>query len=111
MRVQMSRQESIIMIVLGIDPGFHVTGFGILKKEGRKATLCDYGYLSLPSKKPLSVRVGVFHTFFTEKIQKHSVTDIALETSFLGKNAQNFLKLGYLRGILYLLADTHGLAL
>lgn len=35
------------------------------------------------------------------------MTDLALETPFLGKNAQNFLKLGYLRGILYLLTDTH----
>jgi crossover junction endodeoxyribonuclease RuvC len=36
---------------------------------------------------------------------------LAIETPFLGKNTQTFLKLGYLRGVLYLLADTHKLVL
>jgi len=39
------------------------------------------------------------------------VTHIALETPFLGRNAQNFLKLGYVRGILYLLASQEKLTL
>lgn len=94
-------------IILGIDPGFTVTGFGILKKEGHNASLIDCGYLKMSSTKSLHERIGMFHTFFTEKIVQHQVTTIALETPFLGKNAQNFLKLGYLRGILYLLVETH----
>ena len=99
------------MIVLGIDPGFTITGFGVIKKENNKAFLLDYGYLKLPASKSLSARVGIFHRFFTEKIAQRNITDISLETSFLGKNAQTFLKLGYLRGILYLLADSHNLVL
>lgn len=95
------------MIILGVDPGFQVTGYGILKKDGSKAYLLDHGYLKLPASKSLVVRIGIFHDFFTEKIQTLNVTDIALETPFLGKNAQNFLKLGYLRGCLYLLANKH----
>lgn len=96
------------MIVLGIDPGFCVTGFGIVKKEGSKAFLLDYGYLKLPQKKHLSERISVFHDYFAQKIIDFKITDIALETPFMGKNAQNFLKLGYLRGILYLLAHKNG---
>ena len=99
------------MIVLGIDPGTRITGYGIAKKEGNKISLLDYGFLRLGATAELPVRIGVFHRFFTEKIIKLGVTDIALETPFLGKNAQNFLKLGYLRGVSYLLADTHTLAL
>lgn len=99
------------MIILGIDPGFHVTGYGILKKEGHRCFLLDYGYLQMSSQKHLSERVHIFFDFFTEKIKVLQVTDIALETPFLGKNAQNFLKLGYLRGILYLLAHQHNLEL
>ncbi len=96
------------MIILGIDPGLRYTGYGILKKEAGKAYLLDYGLLKLgTSKRPLQERVGHFHGFMEAIIQKYGVTDIALETPFLGKNAQNFLKLGYLRGILYLLAHTH----
>jgi crossover junction endodeoxyribonuclease RuvC len=95
------------MIILGIDPGFSRTGYGILQQEKSKAFLLDYGYLKLSPKQPLSTRVRTFHDFFSQKSKTYAVTDIALETPFLGKNAQNFLKLGYLRGILYLLADTY----
>jgi len=100
-----------MIVVLGIDPGFGVTGFGVLKKELNKSNLLDYGYLKMSSTKPLSERIGIFYQFMFEKIKQWNVTEIALETPFLGKNAQNFLKLGYLRGILYLLADQHTLKL
>ena len=95
------------MVILGIDPGFRFAGFGILKKEGRQALLLDYGYLTMSSSDSLITRVGQYHQFFEEKISAWDVTVIALETPFLGKNAQNFLKLGYLRGIVYLLAHQH----
>jgi crossover junction endodeoxyribonuclease RuvC len=99
------------VVILGIDPGFRYAGFGILKKEGRQALLLDYGHLTMSSSDTLVKRVGEFHNFFEEKIITHGITVLALETPFLGKNAQNFLKLGYLRGILYLLADKHTLTL
>ena len=99
------------MVTLGIDPGFTITGFGLVKKEQGKIYLIDYGYLRMSSSKHLSERIGIFHDFLTQKIKNGNVTSISLETPFLGKNAQNFLKLGYLRGILYLLAQRHSLAL
>ncbi len=97
------------MILLGVDPGFSVTGFSVLKKESNKTMIIDYGYLKMSSKKDLSERTGIFYKFFKEKIEKFEITDLALETSFLGKNAQTFLKLGYLRGILYLLSNQNNL--
>jgi crossover junction endodeoxyribonuclease RuvC len=99
------------MVILGIDPGFRFAGYGILKKEAHKSYLLDYGLLKLPQSEDLSKRLGMFHSFFDQKIIQWHVTDLALETPFLGKNAQNFLKLGYLRGALYLLANHHTLAL
>lgn len=59
------------------------------------------------SKKSIAHRLRLFHDFFDQKIQKKNITDITIEIPFLGKNAQNFLKLGYLRGIVYLLSDLH----
>ena len=85
-----------VMKILGIDPGWHITGYGILHKVERSVVLVDYGYLSMSTAKTLVERSGTFHDFFAEKIRVHGVTDLALETPFLGKNAQNFLKLGYL---------------
>ena len=99
------------MTILGIDPGWHITGFGILRKDERAVVLVDYGYLSMSTAKSLVERSGIFHDYFAEKIKIHGVTDLALETPFLGKNAQNFLKLGYLRGLLYLLSNKNNLVL
>ncbi len=96
------------MIILGIDPGLSVTGYGLMKKEGGQTGIIDYGAVKFSSRNDLSIRIGQFYAFFNDMIPKHQVTHIALETPFLGKNAQNFLKLGYLRGVLYLLADQHG---
>ncbi len=97
-------------VILGVDPGFHVTGYAIIEHSTR-VLLHDCGYLKLSPQHALPQRVGQFYSFFIEKIKIHGITHIALETSFLGKNAQTFLKLGYLRGILYLLADQHHMML
>lgn len=99
------------MVVLGIDPGFSVTGFGVIKKEQGKVFLLDYGALAMSSAHSLSYRVGLFYDFVSKKIEQWGVQVLALETPFLGKNAQNFLKLGYLRGILYLLVAKYNLVL
>ncbi len=99
------------MIVLGIDPGFRYAGYAIIKMEGNRAFLLDYGFLKLPQTKTLIERTGMFYEFFNEKIITHKVDHLSIETPFLGKNAQNFMKLGYLRGILYLLTSQHKLIL
>jgi len=96
-------------IFLGVDPGFYVTGYAIIKQEERRVFLNECNYLKMSPKDTLVERVGIFYNLFEDKIKKHKVTNIAIETSFLGKNAQTFLKLGYLRGILYLLANQHNL--
>lgn len=71
--------------------------------------MLDHGFLKLPTSQTLAHRVGMFYDIFSAKITAYHVTAVALETSFLGKNAQTFLKLGYLRGIVYLLAHQHNL--
>ncbi len=93
-----------VEIVLGIDPGFSVTGYSVLKKEGTMIRTLEYSFLKMSSTKSLQERIGIFYECMLEKIKKYQVTKIAIETPFLGKNAQTFLKLGYLRGVLYLIA-------
>ncbi len=99
------------MILLGVDPGVRFAGFGVIKKTGYTIQLIDHGCLVMPPIQSLQDRVALFHDFFADKIKQWQVTDLALETPFMGKNAQNFLKLGYVRGILYLLASQHKLTL
>ncbi len=99
------------MIALGIDPGTRVSGFVIFKKEHRQVHVLDFGIINLPAHRELTDRVGDFFTFFKGKIEQFGVTDIALETPFLGKSALNYLKLGYLRGAVYILTSHYKLSL
>lgn len=99
------------MTILGIDPGCRFAGFGVIKKDGPKSNMIDHGVLRLSIKDPMHRRIEDFYNFFLNKIKEHAVTSLAIETPFMGKNAQNFLKLGQLRGILYLLASQHNLSL
>ncbi len=96
-------------VVLGVDPGCLVAGFSIVEREGNRLRLIECGALKMSGSDSLPSRVLQFHDFFEEKIKRHGVTLLALETPFLGKNAQNFLKLGYLRGALYILGERYGL--
>ncbi len=102
-----SRSNANSVTILGIDPGLSTSGYGILRKEKGQTQILDFGALELSAKESLPERIAQFHAFFEAKILKWQVTTIALETPFLGKNAQNFLKLGYLRGVLYLLSQQH----
>lgn len=104
-------QEQTQKIIIGVDPGFSVTGYAVVAYGQGKTWVLDCGCLKMSSKDNLSVRTGIFYKFFAEKITMFHAHGVALETSFLGKNAQVFLKLGYLRGILYLLADQHKLSI
>ena len=99
------------MIILGIDPGLRFAGFSVVQEQNNTTQIVSCGYLQMKSSQSIAERVTIFHDFFVEKIKKFNVTHIALETPFLGKNAQNFLKLGYLRGIVNLLSHQHGVVL
>lgn len=98
-------------IILGVDPGTRVTGYAVGTIINRRVTIIDYGYLSFSSNDPIAHRVGLFHEAIERLITTHRITGIALETPFLGKNSQTFLKLGYLRGALYVLAHKYTLSL
>lgn len=97
--------------VLGIDPGTRALGFGVMVVKQGGISLVDYGVIELSAKLSLADRLLIIHDELEKKIAQWSVTEIALETPFLGKNAQNFLKLGYVRGIIYLLSSRYTLAL
>lgn len=94
-------------IILGVDPGFTATGFSIVRLEKGQTTLVAFGVLPLPCSFAMEARLALFHDFFDKKMKEFRVTELSLETPFMGKNAQNFLKLGYLRGILLLLSYQH----
>jgi crossover junction endodeoxyribonuclease RuvC len=92
------------MIVLGVDPGFSFTGYSIFSQQKGITTLVECGLIRLKPTEVLSERVKIFYERCFIFVEKFNIEQISLETSFLYKNPQTFLKLGFLRGILYLIA-------
>lgn len=98
-------------VILGIDPGFACAGYALITVSGSSMQLLDIGVLKQSAEESIFVRIGKFYDFFDALSAKNSVTHISLEIPFLGKNAQNFLKLGYLRGVVSLLCYKRGYTL
>ena len=94
-------------MLIGIDPGFVRAGFAIVNEQTPNSEVIELGVLQQKSSVEITTRVGKFYDFFLEKIIEHKIKYIALEVPFLGKNPQNFLKLGYLRGVVKLLSYQH----
>ncbi len=96
-------------IILGIDPGTIVMGYGLITVQGHTASLLEMGVL-----KPGKVKDGykklqlIFNTV-SGLITKYQPTDFAIEAPFFGKNVQSMLKLGRAQGVAIAAAMRHGL--
>lgn len=85
-------------IILGIDPGTKVSGYGLICFRDQKITLLDYGCIRPPANYKLSERYLVIFDSIAELIEKHSPTALVVETQFVHKNVQSAIKLGMARG-------------
>lgn len=99
------------MVVLGIDPGSRVTGYGVVEKNGHGLVHVDNGCIKPPGSKPLAERLVVIYQGLMEAIQKFQPQMIALEEVFFAKNVSSALKLGESRGVALLAASQAGVAI
>ena len=86
-------------IVLGIDPGTSVMGYGILKIEGKKLNLLQYGVIHLKKYPGHELKLKKIFERITSLIQEFHPDEVALEAPFYGKNVQSMLKLGRAQGV------------
>jgi len=86
-------------IILGIDPGSNVMGYGLLKVDGKKGTIITMGVIT-PGK--LSTHYEKLKFIFDRVlhvIDEYHPDEVALEAPFFGKNVQSMLKLGRAQGV------------
>lgn len=86
-------------IILGIDPGTVVMGYGLIEYSGSRLTLVEMGVLKLPVRKDAYERLKLIHEKVLELIVRHAPQDFAIEAPFFGKNVQSMLKLGRAQGV------------
>lgn len=99
------------MRLLGIDPGTLITGYALLEQVRDRWTVLEYGTIQTKSKELLSQRYLIIFQALQGLIEKYQPKAIAVETQFVGKNAQTAIKLGMARGMVVLAAAQQGIAI
>ncbi|MCJ7498207.1 MAG: crossover junction endodeoxyribonuclease RuvC [candidate division Zixibacteria bacterium] len=87
------------LVILGIDPGSTVTGYGIIKDNRNSAVLVDYGTIKVSPKKDLPQRLKEIYSGIKEIIDKRKPDELAVEEAFYSKNARSALVMGEVRGV------------
>jgi crossover junction endodeoxyribonuclease RuvC len=86
-------------IIIGVDPGTQVTGFGIILIDQGNFVPLDFGCIRPPPKAPLSDRYLIISEGLKALLHKYNPCEMAIETPFVYKNVQGALKLGIALGI------------
>jgi len=92
------------MIILGVDPGTLITGYGIIENRGRGLNAVSFGAIKNKSLTPMPERLKLIFDTLAGVIDRFRPDEFAIETAFYGKNAQSALKLGHARGVAMLAA-------
>ncbi len=86
-------------IILGIDPGTAVLGYGLIKETGKQLTLLNLGVVKLDHLKDHGLKLQRIFQKTSALIEQYQPDCMALEAPFYGKNIQVMLKLGRAQGV------------
>jgi crossover junction endodeoxyribonuclease RuvC len=96
-------------IILGIDPGTNIMGYGVIKKRGDKIDFLCLDVLLLNRTENHHLKLKKIFEKTSELIKIFSPTEIAVEAPFFGKNPQSMLKLGRAQGAVIIASMIHNL--
>lgn len=91
--------QSDSKIILGIDPGTIVMGYGVIAVKGKHISLAEMGVLRLAAKLDAYERLQQIHETVCALILRNKPDCFAIEAPFFGKNVQSMLKLGRAQGV------------
>jgi crossover junction endodeoxyribonuclease RuvC len=97
------------VIVLGVDPGTAMTGYGIVEREGSRLHAIDYGCFETVPDRALPERLLLIHQAIGELIAEHRPTLVGVERLFFNRNVQTAFAVGQARGVVLLAAAEHGI--
>ncbi len=97
----------ILTIILGIDPGLQHTGWGVIKVNGSNISFIAGGVIHTTPKLGMPKRLLQLHTNLKEVIELYKPDEMAIEETFVNKNALSSLKLGHARGVLIVTGASH----
>lgn len=94
-----SRKKAAERIIMGIDPGTNILGYGVLSVNGRQAKMVAMGVIDLRKVKDVYLKLGRIYERINSLIASFLPDELSIESPFFGKNAQSMLKLGRAQGV------------
>jgi len=86
-------------IILGIDPGTQVMGYGLIVDKGKKIELITLDVFKFSAKESQPLRLKKIFSSVLDLIERYHPDELAIEAPFFGKNVQSMLKLGRAQGV------------
>ncbi len=86
-------------VIIGIDPGTNVMGYGVIRVVQNKAEICAMGVIDMKQQRDPYLRLGHIFTRVTGVLSEYLPDEMAIEAPFFGKNVQSVLKLGRAQGV------------
>lgn len=88
--------------IIGIDPGLINTGWGLIEVEGNVIRHIDHGLIKIKTSDDIAVRLLNIYEALILILSKHMPDEASIEKTFVNKNPNSSLKLGYARGVILL---------
>lgn len=98
------------MIVLGIDPGIAIVGFGVVDKQGSRLKPVQYGSIVTEAGLRTETRLKQIYDAMTHLIQKYEPDVMAIEKLFFNRNVTTAFTVGQARGVMLLAAEEANVA-
>jgi crossover junction endodeoxyribonuclease RuvC len=92
------------MIVLGIDPGTIIMGYGVIESRTGDLSLIKYGAINTPPRSPIGERLSYLYKIMIEIILQYKPDEIAVEQPFFAKNARTAFAIGRAQAVAILSA-------
>jgi crossover junction endodeoxyribonuclease RuvC len=92
------------MVIIGVDPGTAITGYGVIEFTDSRFKLVDSGCIMTQAGKPLAERLSIIHRQLTEILKEYRPTEFAVEELFFNTNTRSALAVGHARGVVLLAA-------
>lgn len=96
------------MIILGIDPGYATTGFGVIESVHNTFHLINYGTITTPAGIPFSKRLVMLYDDMQMLLQKVRPDAVAVEELFFGNNVTTGIGVSHGRGVILLAIEKFG---
>lgn len=96
-------------IILGLDPGTSVMGYGVIVVQKQEIKLLQFGVIHLKKYVGHELKLKKIYDRVNQIIEDFMPDEVALEAPFFGKNVQSMLKLGRAQGVAMAAALTHGI--